>query len=305
MKTMTWTSAGRAAAAALLAAAAPGCRQAVETPAAPPLLIHVGGTMRPVFQELAKRYVAAGGDPVEINAAGSGELLARIENAKEGDLYVCHDPFLDSLMIRGLGVDGWTVAQVTPTILVAKGNPKGVRSLAYLARPDVSVVLTDPDYSTLGHMLPAMFQRAGVDLAALQARPTFRTFREGGQAANVVKAGEADATIVWNAVAHLRRDELDAVAIPADHLPRPDVDAITSATNRRYDIGRIRVTIATLNCSRRPDAARAFAEFAASPEASSVFAQFGFTETAPVREYRDGRAVGRAPAQAAPGPAAP
>ena len=57
-----------------------------------PLICHVGGTMRPVITELAKIYEEKTGQPVEINSAGSGELLAHIELHKRGDVYVSHDP---------------------------------------------------------------------------------------------------------------------------------------------------------------------------------------------------------------------
>jgi ABC-type molybdate transport system substrate-binding protein len=75
-----------------------------------PLLCHVGGTMRPVFEKLAELYTQETGQSVEINSADSGELLAHIELQAQGDLYVCHDPFLDMIMNRGLAVDGWTLA---------------------------------------------------------------------------------------------------------------------------------------------------------------------------------------------------
>ena len=40
---------------------------------------HVGGTMRPVMHKLAEVYKAKSGQEVVINSAGSGELLATIE----------------------------------------------------------------------------------------------------------------------------------------------------------------------------------------------------------------------------------
>ncbi len=258
-----------------------------------PLVCHVGGTMRPVMSKLANIYREETGREVEINSAGSGELLAHIEAHKEGDVYICHDPFLDVLMKRGLGRDGWTVSELTPVIVVRKGNPKGIRGLGDLTNPDLSLVLTDFRKSTLGWLLPTIFERAGVDFETLRAQENVQTFRKGGQAANVVKSGNADAAIVWNAVAHLRLDGLDAVPIPSEHLPVPGVDAVTTATKSKstYFLTPVRVTVATLTCSKRPEAAREFAEFVASERASNVFEEFGFT-TAPTRiNYRDGKKV--------------
>ena len=252
------------------------------------LICHVGGTMQPAMKELAALYRQKTGRTVEINTAGSGELLAHIEGLRRGDVYVCHDPFMQMLMDRGLGADGWTVAELVAVIVVAKGDSR-VRGVADLADPNISLALTDYEKSTLGHMLGTIFQKAGVDLKRVAQRPNVQTFRKGGQAANAVKLGSADAAIVWNAVAHLRTDALDVVPIVPEHLPTPHVDALTSATGRTYRLTPVRVTISTLRCSRRADVAKDFAQFVASDQAAEVFRKFGYA-TLPVRqEYQDGR----------------
>ena len=253
------------------------------------IVCHVGGTMRPVMKQLAETYEKETGLKIVINSAGSGELLAHIAGHEEGDIYVCHDPFLAILMARGLGLDAWTVAELTPVIVVRKGNPKKIQGLVDATRRDVSLVLTDYRKSTLGRMLPTMFERAGIDIEGLKGQPNVQTFRKGGQAANVVKSGNADAAVVWNAVAHLRRDGLDVVPIGPEHLPIPGVDAITSATGNRYYLRPIRVTVATLKCSNQRESAKAFCEFVASKRASKVLGEFGFTMTSTMKEYEDGQ----------------
>jgi len=254
-----------------------------------PIICHVGGTMRPVMRRLADVYENQTGRKVEINSAGSGELLAHIEGHKEGDVYVCHDPFLDILMARHLGRDGWTVAELTPVIVVRKGNPKKIRGLADAVRPEVSLVLTDFRKSTLGHMLPTIFKKAGIDFEKISSQPSVHTYRKGGQAANVVKSGNADAAVVWNAVAYLRRDGVDVVEIVPEHLPAPGVDTVTTPTRKTYYLTPVRVTVATLSCSSRPEAAADFAAFAASERASKIFGEFGFTMTQGRKEYEAGR----------------
>lgn len=241
-----------------------------------PLTCHVGGTMRPVMQKLSKDYEKKTGRKIEINSAGSGELLAHIELQKDGDLYVCHDPFLDILMKKNLGVDGWTVAELTPVIAVQKGNPKNIKSLNDLTRPDVEVILTDYQRSSLGRMLKTIFGKAGIDLDELKKKKEIPTNKSGSYAANYVKMKNADATIVWKAVAALRKDSLDIVEI-TPCLPVPNVDAVTSATGKAYYLTPLRVTIATLSCSDQPKEAAEFAEFLTSPETAKVLKDYGFT----------------------------
>ena len=241
-----------------------------------PLRVHVGGTMRPVMMKLAAAYTEKTGQRVEINSAGSGELLAYIEGRKEGDLYVCHDPFLDKVMEKGFGVDGWTIAELTPVIVVQKGNPKTIRGLKDLTRADVSLILTDYEKSSLGRMLSTIFKKAGIDFAALDKSKKIETHRSGGFAANNVKMGKFDASMVWLAVANSRMDGLDVVRID-EHLPVAWTDTVTSATNKVYRLTPMRVTVATLNCSDQKEQAKAFAEYIVSPQAGAILREHGFS----------------------------
>ncbi len=240
----------------------------------PALYCYVGGTMRPAMEELARLYQADTGRRVELDYGDSGSNLIKAEATRRGDLYVAHDPFHGAMERKGLSVQGWTVATLEPVIAVAKGNPKGIGGLKDLARPGLRLVLTDADYSTVGHINAIMFKRAGL-ADAIEKNVATRT-KMGGEAANAVILGHADATIVWNAVVHLRSKDLEAVPIEPAWRPDPSVDAITSATYGPIDMSAVRVTVELLASSRRPEEARAFAEFCVSPRARQVWRSFGF-----------------------------
>ena len=278
-----------------------GCGR--ERPEDKPLVFYVGGTMQPAMAELAKLYEAKTGQKVEIDKGGSGVLLNRIRMGKAADVFICHDPFMDELMEgkKGkFGVDAWLVSQITPVIVVQPDNPHKIKGLADLIGKDIKVVVTDLEYSTCGHMLATMFGKAGVEIVLEDKRVFLRkdgvekdivTYRSGGRTADTVKNRKFDAAIVWNAVAHLRGDAVKVVSIGKD-LPVVGVDTITSATEKVRDIGRIGVTMITLNCSKKPEAARKFAEFIASDEAQEIFKKFGFTDIGgAVKMYEDGKKV--------------
>jgi len=279
-------AAGLLLVAALLAAGLllPNCGRR-KTAEAEPLLCYVGGTMRAAMEELARLYRHRTGREVVMDCAGSGELLIRMRATRKGDLYVCHDPFLGALRRMRLCGEAWAVASLTSVIAVAKGNPKGVRGLKDLARPDLRVGLTDAEYSTAGRIVALMLRRADLEEAVTRNVKT-RT-RQGGELANAIALGSLDAGIVWNAVAHLRREKLDAVPIEAEWLPRRGVDAVTSASFRSMEMDDVRVTIATLTCSRWPEETRRFADFVASPEGQCVFARHGFTPVDGGRPEKD------------------
>ena len=245
-----------------------------------PLLCLVGGTMRPAMEKLANDYEKATGQKVAIDYAGSGELLTRIVTQKRGDLYVCHDPFQDRLNMRGMSAGGWTIAVVTPAIAVKKGNPKGIRSVRDLAKPGLKLAMTHPQKSTTGWIIPRIFEKAGLK-PQIEANIVKRT-RGGGSAANMVKIGDVDAAIVWNAVirAPARRADLDLVEIDPPFKPTPGIDTVTSPTKRTYDIATIKVTMDLLACAKQPAAARKFAEYVLRNQ--KVFVEeFGFSPASP------------------------
>ncbi len=238
------------------------------------LKCHVGGTMRPVMIELGKLYKEKTGVNIEINSAGSGELLAHIELLKEGDLYICHDPFIDILMRKKLGIDGYTVGELQPIILVQKGNPKNIKELKDLQRDDVEVALTDYKLSSLGRMLPTIFKKAGINLAELDKKKEIITNKSGSYVGNLIKMKTADAALVWKAVAVLRADDTDYIEINK-FLPTPNVDSISSATGKLYNLTPMRVTVTSLKCSENKKESEKFMKFLVSEETGEIFKKFG------------------------------
>jgi len=255
------------------------------------LTVHVGGTMRPVMLELAKLYEKETGQAVAVNSAGSGELLEQIEQKKIGDVYICHDPFLPILMKRELGINGWTVAHLTPVIVTPKDDTR-IKDLKDAVNPEMRLVLTDFKKSTLGWLLPTIFRKAGFDVEEIKKLPKLKTFRKGSQAAALVETGNSDAGIVWDAVWYLRRDKLRRVDIIEEYLPTPGVDTETTATpgDNKYYLMPVRVTVATLKCSDQPEATEKFARWLAAPVAAEVLKKFGFTTPdKAVKEFEDGK----------------
>jgi molybdate transport system substrate-binding protein len=259
-----------------------------------PLLCYVGGTMRPAMEELARIYEKDTGRPIELDYGDSGACIIKAETSRRGDLVVVHDPFHGAMERKGLVLEGWVVATLEPMIAVAKGNPKNIMGLKDLARPGLRLVLTDATYSTAGHVVRTMCRKAGIE-EAVEKNVATRT-RAGGEAANAVALGHADAAITWNAVIYLRRGQLDAVPIESSWRPDVRVDAVTSPTFGPIDLSRIRVTIGLLKYTKQPAAAKAFAQFAASTKADEVWRRFGYGPAPEARHLAAGGAPGAAEA---------
>ncbi|MEW6041353.1 MAG: extracellular solute-binding protein, partial [Elusimicrobiota bacterium] len=235
-------------------------------------------TMRPVMEELAKTYEQKTRQKILLDHAESGQQLIKIEQTEKGDLYVAHDPFLAGLTNKGLCEQAWVTAYLHPVIVVSKGNPKNIHGLRDLGKTGIRVILPHQIYSTIGHAVPRMTEKAGIK-QAIEKNIISRT-RGGGEAANAVIIGTADAAIVWDAVAYLRRDNLDLIPIEQEYQLKSGIDAVTTSTYGYIDMGLIRVTIATLKHSKNLKAATSFAEFVQSKENKEIWKKFGYTPAA-------------------------
>lgn len=248
---------------------------------------YVGGTMRPAMEKLVEAYKAKTGVKVELDHGDSGSNMIKAEMSGAGDLYVAHDPFHDMMMAKGLAVKGWLAAYLEPVIVVQKGNPKKITGLRSFKNEGMRIVLTDRIYSTMGYLVSAMLRKAGIEDEVeknVLSRP-----RAGGEAANAVILGHADAAVVWNAVAFLRKKDLDTVEIEEDLKLKSGIDSLTGATYTVakgdqtkshvlpiVDLGKTKVTIDLLKSSKCPELAEDFAKFAVSKEAEAYWKELSY-----------------------------
>jgi molybdate-binding protein/DNA-binding XRE family transcriptional regulator len=171
-----------------------------------------------------------------LDALGRGEAhLAGTHlhclDQEDGDLSPAH---------AALAATGGTVATFAAWeqgLMVAPGNPKGLRSVADLADPRVMIVNRDQG-SGSRRLLDDLLARAGIPDSAV--RGYHQTARSHLDAARRIAAGLADAAIGLRAVAaanHLDFVPLRAVrcdlAIPADLRDHPAVIAVLDVLSSR------------------------------------------------------------------------
>jgi molybdate transport system substrate-binding protein len=170
--------------------------------------------------------------------------------------------------------DGWFAetydyARNPLAILVAKGNPKGIKGLADLGRADVRVSMPNPQWEGIARQIQASYRKAGgdaLDTAIMQTKvangSTFLTHIHHRQSPLRVLQGESDAAPVWSTEAyfqqHILHHPVETVAIPAEQN-----------------------SIATYTAARMKDAphtqaAKDFLAFMQSPAARAIYRKYGF-----------------------------
>jgi molybdate transport system substrate-binding protein len=154
------------------------------------------------------------------------------------------------------------VCYFVPVILVQKGNPKNIKTLADLARPGLRLGIGNPKACQVGRASEQIFAKNGIAKDAIEKNVVFQSVTVSELGLQVTM-GQLDATIVWDATAAFYVDKADAIAIP------PASSEVSS------------VAVAILKCSEQPAPAQAFVDFLASPDGQAIFRKQHYTTELP------------------------
>ena len=132
------------------------------------------------------------------------------------DVFIGPDNILEALLQDGLVTRHVPFAESRGNVLlVRKGNPKNIRTLADLVKPGVRLGLGNPAACQVGRLTQKMFAKNGLDPEAIKANTTFSsgTVNELGVR---IRTQSIDAAIIWDAVARQFSRDADIIPIPAE-----------------------------------------------------------------------------------------
>jgi molybdenum ABC transporter molybdate-binding protein len=224
---------------------------------AEPLVVYCAASNKSVLEAIRADYEKAYGTPLQIQYGASQTLLAALEVAKAGDLYLpADDSYLVMARDRNLIAEELPLAAMQPVAAVAKGNPKRIASLADLLRPDVRLAQASPEAAAIGKLTKETLLASG-QWEKLHAHTiVYKT--TVNEVANDVKVGAVDAGIVYDAVLH-DYDTLEAVAVP------------------ELAAAKAKVAVAVLKASKQPRQALHLARFlSARDKGLARYREFGF-----------------------------
>jgi molybdate transport system substrate-binding protein len=222
------------------------------------LVVLCGSSFVPPTDELISDFKAGHSVSVVTSAAGSEDFLPLVKAGKKGDIIVTHDPYLDYVKEADAYLDSAQVGFVAPVLAVAKGNPKGIKSIADLTKDGLRVALTDPQYSTCGEMVFALLEKKGIKDAVLKNVEN-RLTKGHSNLGTLMQTGAVDAVIMWNGVAHNFSDYLEIVPVPYEY------DSV------------IRVHVIGLSYSKNPELVREFISFA-KERGEAIYASYGYVK---------------------------
>ena len=192
----------------------------------------------------------------------------------KADAYFAGLRAVNSLISQGL-LTGAAVPYVTNklTIMVRKGNPKQISTLADLARPDVRLAMPNPAFEGVARQIKASLGKVGgeqliktvyetkvADGSALLTRIHHR------QTPLFLMQGTADAGVTWQSEAIFQ----EQIGNPLSHVDIPDAENSTGT-----------YAGAEVTGAQHPQAARAWLDFIQSAQAMEIFERYGFRRYAP------------------------
>jgi molybdenum ABC transporter molybdate-binding protein len=153
-------------------------------------------------------------------------------------------------------------------IMIPKGNPAHITSLADLGKPGVRLVMPNPEFEGIGRQIKAALTKAGgaelvkqVYETKVKNGETILTHIHHRQSPMFLMKGMADAGVTWKSEAIFQEkagNPISFVAIPAEH----NSTAIYAA--------------GVLKDAPNPAAAKAWVDFLKSPKALEIFGRYGF-----------------------------
>jgi len=216
-----------------------------------PVRVFAASSLTAPLEAMAERFEASpGGGPVDLHFAGTPTLLLQLDAGARADVLAP----ADSLHMARAEASGHvrgapaTLARNGLGIVVAAGNPRGVRGLGDLADPELRVALCGPAVPA-GRYARAALARAGVEVRSVSDEPNVRAL------VAKVALGELDAAIAYATDARGSGGAVELVPIAPEHS--------VAAT---YPIALV----------GDGDAGAAFLAFACSPGGAAILVEHGF-----------------------------
>jgi len=183
----------------------------------PRLRVDCGGVNREAVEKTIREFQLREGCEIDVVYAGCGTLVGKMQTSDQGppDVFLtCDATYLDMAqekMDNPFGPD-LKVSSTRIVMLVAKGNPKGVWSLADLAGAGLKIATTDPQASTLGALSHELFRETGqydaitnnIAMMADTAHTLIQSMEAGGK---------LDVVLVYEANIQHLKTKFDAVPL--------------------------------------------------------------------------------------------
>jgi molybdenum ABC transporter molybdate-binding protein len=176
----------------------------------PEVTLYAGSMLRPAIEQTVTAFEEREGVKVLRVYNGCGILVAQMKAGQVPDAYfACDVEFMKQ--VKELFPDAEDISQNELVILVKKGNPFGLASLADLAKPNLRVGIGHEKQCAMGWLTQRTFREGGVQSEVMKnvvvQTPT------GDMLVNQMRSGSLDAAVAYLSNAAGSAEYLDAIRI--------------------------------------------------------------------------------------------
>jgi molybdate transport system substrate-binding protein len=182
------------------------------TPASGAITVFAAASLTDAFNELGAAFQADNPQAeVTFNFAASSALVSQINEGAPADVFASADEANMKKLTAagGNGAAPVIFANNKVQIIVAKGNPKGIRSVEDLSDPDLLVVNAAPQVP-IGAYAQQVFDKAGITVTPVSLEENVKAV------VTKVTSGEADAGVVYSTDVTAAGGRAEGVDIPDD-----------------------------------------------------------------------------------------
>lgn len=223
------------------------------------LTVSAAASLNKVFPQIAEQFKAANpGSDVKFNFGGSDQLAQQVVQGAPADVLATASTATMQTAVQAGKIAGQpvTYANNTLQIAVAPGDPKGIRTIADMARPGVTSVVCLPTVPC-GVAATAAEKAANVTL-----RPASQE-QDVTAVLNRVRTGNADAGLVYVTDVKSTNGAVQGVDFPQQGA---------QGVRQTYPIG-------VVSGSANADLAQKWVAFVTGPQGKAALSQAGFAVT--------------------------
>ncbi len=196
----------------------------------PEILLYSGAMLRPALEKTIASFEEREGVRVTPVYNGCGILVAQMKSGERPDAYFsCDIKFMD--IVQELFDQPTTVSANEMVIITEKGNPKGIRILEDLLKPDLRLGFAHPEKSALGYLTKWLLQEEGLYEGIVESGNLEVDSPTGDFLVNQIKTGSLDAVIVYRSNALASRST-------AEDFEIVDIDRPQAVAHQPWAIGK-------------------------------------------------------------------
>lgn len=229
--------------------------------AGPDLTIYAGAGLMKPMEILRADFEKEQGVTIKVHYGGSGEIFGMLGMGRCCDVFIPGaEKYTNDAKKNGWikpGTDRKIVKHI-PVIVVPKGNPGNIKTLADLGRSDVKITLGDPKACAIGKISKKLLEKNKLyDQVKKQVAVSGPTVN---QLLIYVAMNRVQAAIIWEDVVAWAEDKgkVEVIRIPEqDNVIKTVPSSVT-------------------NCSKNQVLAQKFNDYIASDKAIEVWEKWGF-----------------------------